>query len=359
MRQMLLLTCLALAACSERAPTPIVPAALQVGTLKSVFVMTNRAPATQGQFGFERSFTSTRMRLTVSIPPEREAGTISDGQDRPNPVKDFALAARSDYEERAAFRADIARSVRGTDGQVALFVHGYNNGFSDPAFRISQLAHDLELQGTLAAFSWPSRGNVLGYEYDDDSTMFSRDPLQDMLLDVASANPRELILVAHSMGSFLLMETLRQIELQQPGWTARNVDGVILMSPDLGVDVFRAQVRAFQDWPQPFVIFVSGRDRVLQLSAVIRGEEVRLGNLTDPTPLENLPVQIIDISAFEDRKSGNHFTVAGSPALLKLLNAAQELNRDFARARGPTVLSLPGTRRVLRNASQIQLIPPG
>jgi len=268
------------------------------------------------------------------------------------------LTDRGDYSDRSAFRLDLRKSIQRTNGQVTLFVHGYNNSFADPAFRISQLAHDLELPATLTAFSWPSRGNPLGYEYDDDSTMFSRDPLQDMLFDLASANPRELILVAHSMGSFLLMETLRQIELQQPGWTARNVSAVILMSPDLGVDVFRAQASAFADWPQPFVIFVSGRDRVLQLSAVLRGEEVRLGNLVDPEPLGELPVQIIDISAFDDRKSGNHFVVAGSPALLKLLGAAQELNRDFARDRTASVLSLPGTPRVLRNATQVRLAPP-
>jgi len=57
--------CFALTACSERGPTPIVPEAAEVGTLKSVFVMTNRAPAQEGQFGFERSFDPSRMMLTV------------------------------------------------------------------------------------------------------------------------------------------------------------------------------------------------------------------------------------------------------------------------------------------------------
>lgn len=354
----LVVLCSGLAACSAPGPTPLVPEAIDVGTPKRVFVATNRVPEDQGQFGFDRSFNATRMALTVTVPPDRDPGTVSDGKDRPNPNTHFTIAKRDDFADARSFRAALANDLQRTDGQLALFVHGYNNTFTDPSFRIAQMAHDLQLPSTLAAFSWPSRGNPLGYEYDDESIMFSRDMLEDMLLDLVAAGPQDLVLVAHSMGSALLMEALRQIELADPGWTKRNVSGVVLMSPDLDVDVFRAQMRAFGGVPDAFVIFVSERDLVLRFSARLRGDEVRLGNLTDPEPLADLPVQIVDISAFSDRKSGNHFITAGSPALMAVIRGARDLDRGFAQARPSGALILPGTRRVLQSATQIELLPP-
>ncbi|MEL7097428.1 MAG: alpha/beta fold hydrolase [Pseudomonadota bacterium] len=349
-----------LAACTDdRGVSPIVPEAAQIGTVRDVYVVTNRAPHDTHIFGIERAFSSSYLRLGVSIPPQRTPGTVRNGHSKPNPRADFTLVSRTDHPDRAQFRADLARGVQASQRKAAtLFVHGYNNTFVDPVFRLAQLAHDLQLPSALVALSWPSRAQPLGYQYDTDSTYFSRDMMQDTLFDIAATNPSEFVLVGHSMGSVVVMETLRQIELAQPGWAARNLDGVILMSPDLDVDVFRQVMRSFKEVPQPFIIMVSGRDQALRLSAWIRGDEVRVGNLTDLEPLANLPVQIIDLSNFESFSTGNHLTAAASPAVLSILNAAREFNRDFAGGAQREFDALPGQRRILRNASKIILLPP-
>jgi len=105
-----------------------------------------------------------------------------------------------------------------TRREVVVFVHGFNNSFSDAAFRMAQLGHDLELPGAHVSYAWPSRANPLGYGYDQDSALFARDGLADLLETVRGAGQPDVIVVAHSMGSTLLMETFRQLEIVRPGW---------------------------------------------------------------------------------------------------------------------------------------------
>ena len=96
-----------------------------------------------------------------------------------------------------------------------------------------------------------------------------------------------------------------------------NLAGVVLISPDIDIDVFRAQARAIPKLPQPFVVFTSERDRILRLSARLSGQTDRLGTLTDVTRVADLPITFLDVAAF-NRGSG-HFNVGNSPALLRLL----------------------------------------
>jgi len=97
-----------------------------------------------------------------------------------------------------------------------------------------------------------------------------------MLLTINQHTTHKIILVAHSMGARLTMETLRQLELSRPGWSARALDGVLLISPDVNIDVFRSQAARFQTWPEPFVIFASRQDRFLRISAALRGRTLTL-----------------------------------------------------------------------------------
>src|SRR5690606_21964579 len=152
---------------------------------------------------------------------------------------------------------------------------------------------------------------------------FARDGLIDMLHQVRAAAPRRIILMAHSMGSHLLMETLRQMALTHDP-TLAQIGGVILISPDVDVELFRQQVRTIGDLPQPFMIVTSQRVRVLALSASLTGERSRLGNLPDATEVEGLGVTLVDVSAFG--QGAGHFTAGSSPALIGLLGQMNAVN---------------------------------
>ena len=336
LRTLSFIALLLLVSCSSRTDGPILPTALGFGDIKTIFLGTTRAMKSDGTFGFGRSEELQMMRVGVSVPSERELGTIPDGRSRPDPRRHFVKPEREMYQNGGDFLGDVKDSFQSSTPdtrEVTVFIHGYNNSFTDAAFRMAQLAQDLELPGAFVSYAWPSRGNPLGYEYDRDSALFARDGLERLLRMLASADNPGQVLVAHSMGSALLMETLRQIEIAEPGWVGRNIPGVILIAPDLNPAVFRGQIGAFQTVPDPFVIMVSRKDRVLRLSARIRGDQERLGNLQDSKAVSDLPVSIVDVSEFAEG-NGNHFTAGSSPALLQLFRRSADLDREFLRGRG-------------------------
>ncbi|WP_299586127.1 alpha/beta fold hydrolase [uncultured Tateyamaria sp.] len=350
MRWIVFVAMLALIGCSDRTAAPIVPEALDYGLNKPLFIGTTRAVNDAGEYGIGRSNELSLMRAVVSIPPQRTLGSVSDGFDSPKPERDFAFAQLSRFPTKTGF-ADRLRNDMDKTRDVTVFVHGFNNSFSDSAFRMVQLAHDLELPGAHVSYSWPSRGNPLGYEYDQDSALFARDGLAELLTTIRSAGQPNIIVVAHSMGSALVMETFRQLEIAEPGWVGRNVEGVVLMSPDVNIEVFRSQFERLQTVPDPFVVIVSRKDAVLRLSSRLRGEKSQLGNIQNADDVADLPITILDVSAFSDRRSGNHFVAGSSPALIQLLRNTPELDRKFLRGRSGATVVLPGQRRVSANTA--------
>lgn len=359
-RQMLILmTASGVSACADRFHAPLVPQAGAVGIVRPVFVATNRVPEPGGWFTTERSERTSYMRLEVSIPPTHQKGRIHNGYDHPNPETDFTVAARRDLSDRQAFRTALSQAIRNAPPdrrEIAVYIHGYNNSFFDGVFRTAQIIHDFDVPATAVHFSWPSATHPLGYTYDRDSVLFARDALEQLLYDLRAAGPRRIILIAHSLGSMLLMETLRQIEIADPGWSKRSLGGVVLISPDLDVELFRMQAKRFGGLPQPFAIITSNRDRALALSARINGAAARLGNLTDPEVLGDFPVTLVDVSEFSARGT-NHFTIGTSPALISLINNSATLGVAFQSDRSARSGLLPGTVLTVRNATQMILSP--
>jgi esterase/lipase superfamily enzyme len=349
--------------CTDRSFTPTVPQALGIGTPKTIFAATNREPLKNGNYGAQRSADLNLLELTVSIPPEHKPGTLKFGYAKPNPESEFTMAGRHSFADEAAFaarlRAELAK-VPPKEREVTVFVHGYNSTQAETAFRAAQLTHDIDIPGATVIYSWPSKGRALGYAYDSDSVLYSRDGLEHLLRSLRHSGARRVVVVAHSMGGLLTMETLRQIEIRTPGWTANNLGGVILMSPDLDVDVFHSQIQQFAKVPQPFLVFVSRKDNILTLSQRLRGHDSRgrLGNLNNIDDVSDLPIEIIDTTAFADEAESQHFVAATSPALVALLNGARETSDTFSH--NPDLLRkiLPGQIIVYDNAVRVDLDRP-
>lgn len=335
MRGLLVLGLLAsLASCTDRSFTPVMPEALEVGRAYTVFAATSREAEDNGTFGYGRSDKLSLLELTVSIPPLHTPGDLKFGYAEPNPRRQFTLAGQRQFADADAFRTRIADSVRGLprgQREVTVFVHGYNATQAETAFRAAQIAHDINLPGALVIYSWPSRASALGYAYDNDSMLFARDGLERLLRDLRASGTNRIILVAHSMGSALTMETLRQMDIADPGWPARELGGLVLVSPDLDIEVFRSQVKRISRLPDPFVLFASGKDRILDLSARLRGtrKQDRLGSIENTDRISDLPIQIVDTTPFSKSAGSSHFVPATSPALIALLNRITTLNQTF------------------------------
>lgn len=349
-----------LSACVDRGVTAIMPSALGIGSIHDVHIATLRRPSGNGWFGRERADGLSFTTLQISVPPEHKRGVIKSGFAKPDPMQDFTVAGRQDAANEAGFIANLRKkllSLPPRDREITLYVHGYNNSFLEGVYRSAQMMHDFKLPGIAVHYSWPSAANPLGYTYDRDSVLFARDGLERLLRDLHGAGARKIVLVGHSLGTMLVMETLRQIEIRETGWTKRALGGVVLIAPDLDVDVFRSQADRFAALPEPFAIFVNARDRALQLSARINGAAARLGNLTDAKELGAYPVTVVDVSAFADGAGARHFTLGTSPILIQLLGQSADLSAAFQRDRAGRSGLLPGTVISVQNATQLILSP--
>lgn len=357
-----ILIVLSIAGCEPRGSIVIDPAAASVGDVETVFIGTTRGadPETGEEFGKIRNQEIRFVRLDVSIPPDRKLGEIKWPRPvgRPDPMTQFLAVDEDIYPKAADFRADLARALakeaRGAR-EAVVYVHGFNNNFAEGTYRLAQLGHDLGTRGVSVHYSWPSRGHPLAYAYDRDSALFARDGLEDLLREVEAAGAEHMLLVAHSMGAALTMETLRQLAIEKNHSLLNKISGVALISPDIDVDVFRAQAIRVGNLPQPFIIFTSKRDHALALSSRLTGQHDRLGNVTDIEEVADLKVTVLDTTAFST--GAGHFNAGNSPALLLMLGRLSEIDTAFTGDRTGRPGLLPGAVLTLQNATQIILSP--
>lgn len=347
-------------ACTPRGTIAVEPEAASVGQQRAVFYATTRSETeAPGVFyGTDRMAEPSYGRFDISVPPDRRTGDVSYPDASPDPKSDFLATEATRYADRADFRRALTRDLRALppgERDVVLFVHGFNSTFAEGVIRLAQLAEDLSLPGVAVHYAWPSLNNPLGYSHDRDSVLFGRDGLETLLDETRTAGAEDIILVGHSLGSLMVMETLRQIEIGEGGAASRSVEGVILMSPDIDVDLFRMQAQRVGDLPQPFLIFTSQRDRALQLSARLTGQRERLGNLSDVERVADLDVTMLDVSNFRD--GTRHLTPATSPTLIALMQDLGSLNAAFQGEQAGRPGLLPGTVLTVQNATQIILSP--
>ncbi|KEP70333.1 hypothetical protein DL1_17395 [Thioclava dalianensis] len=354
-RILLLLVLVALSACAPRGRLAYLnhpdPAA------REIYVGTTRAPdlETGNPFGWGRSLDLRLARFAVATPPDHTIGKIDypKAGERADPGTQFMISSAQIDMKQSLFRADLHAALQRNGGQAVVFVHGFNNDFSEGLYRMAQLGTDFNIPGVLVHYSWPSRANVLGYAYDRDSVLFARDGLVRLLDELKASGATHIMLIGHSLGAELTMEALRQEALARDQSLLSRLNGVILVSPDIAVDVFKTQVRTIGKLPQPFVIFTSQKDRALRLSARLTGQSDRLGNLENVDRLAQYRITVINTAAFNT--GDGHFNVADSPALIRILdragNIAKVLEGD---QKGRTSLA-SGVVLTVENATQIVL----
>ncbi|MER9401493.1 alpha/beta hydrolase [Mesorhizobium sp. M0615] len=292
----------------------------------TMLVATSRKPSGDPAtlFTGERSPTLSLTDLTISIPPNRLSGTVEWPKKLPpNPQKEFAVVAAKNLSIPQA--GDWLHSHNST-GHVLVFVHGFNNRYEDSVFRFAQFVHDSGAKVTPILFTWPSRASVLDYNYDKESTNFSRTAFERALK--ALANDRtvtDITVMAHSMGTWLAMEGLRQMALQD-GRVSPKIRNVILASPDLDVDVFGRQWTELGPEKPKFTIMISRDDRALAISRLISGDVDRVGQI-DPSKepykskLQAAGITVIDLTNVKTDDRLNHSKFAESPEIVKLLGS--------------------------------------
>jgi esterase/lipase superfamily enzyme len=309
---------------------PVTSADVPGTTKVDMLVATTRAPSQDPGilFSGERADGLSMTDIKVSIPPDtqRQIGQVQWPKKLPaNPAHEFAtLSVRPITKPAEAhnwLRAHLPPSRK-----VIVFVHGFNNRYEDAVYRFAQIVHDAGAPIAPVLFTWPSRASVFDYNYDKESTNYSRSALENMLRRIArDPQVSDVTVMAHSMGTWLAMESLRQMAIRD-GRIAAKIHNVVLASPDMDVEVFRRQwMELGTDRPR-FTVFVSQDDRALKISRVLAGKVDRLGQINpnaEPyrSELTAAGITAIDLTALKSGDPLNHGKFADSPQVVQMIGA--------------------------------------
>ncbi|MEM1236394.1 MAG: alpha/beta fold hydrolase [Pseudomonadota bacterium] len=290
---------------------------IEAASVQNVFVASSRLPAPVSVDASQDRETELKYaRYDVSIPPTHALGQIEWPDAEPDANTDFVVVGEQDFASESELLAAIRKE---RDDEILVFIHGYNNTSSEALYRFAQVGHDFQTPTPMLLFAWPSAGQPQGYVYDLSSVSFSRDPLADLLTEISRKTNKKIALIAHSMGSHLAMEVMRQLALTGRRDVLNDLDVVALLSPDIDPDVFRSQATVIGELPDPFVIMTSQNDRALSLSAFLNVGRQRVGNLTEAEDVEGFDITIFDFSAVADGSSGDHLVPFTSPAAIALM----------------------------------------
>jgi esterase/lipase superfamily enzyme len=337
-----LLASLALGACGT-------PRVLDISTAPStdvagkveIFVATTRQAAAEPiYFNGERASKLAFARLDFTVPRTHKPGELELPDSGPgDPAKHFAVT-RVERLDLAPIVADVRREImrRPPDQRdVLIFVHGFNTNFADAAYRFAQIVYDSGFKGVPVLFTWPSRGEVLAYPYDRESAIYSRDFLELNLRAISrDLGTTRMDILAHSMGTMLTMEALRQASIRGDGSFGGKLRDVMLAAPDVDLDVFKTMMRQTK---RPVTVFVSADDRALDFSRRFAGDKTRLGAVSAKdteiiAELDKLGARIIDLSEVSTSDRLNHGKFASSPKVVQLIGQRLQADRGIATA-GP------------------------
>lgn len=296
-----------------------------------------------------RSASLNYAALTVSIPKHHKPGDIEWPDQYPaDPMYQFITTDRQVYDERDFISEIRSQARRGGEeaGNVLVFVHGFNTRYEESVYRFAQVVHDSHFEGTAVLFAWPSRGSAPLYLADREASTYSRDYFEKALMDIASLpEVREVNILAHSMGSWLTVETLRQAKMKGHGNFGGKLGEVILAAPDLDVTVFRTQLDVIGSLPRPMTVLISGDDKALALSTFLAGGVERAGNLTADDArviagAKRYNLRVVDLTRVHDGDdSTNHSKVFKSAAVVSAVGEGLRKEAEGKAAPGGGVVS--------------------
>ena len=295
---------------------------IPVSTNYEVFFATNRALG-QGGFNYDRSAQMAYGRTNVSVPPFHKRGKIEYPGDIRNPLREFGhdklMLSKGQSDFVLQINARLANKPAGKR-DVVVFVHGYNNTFDEALYLNTQLLHDASKNYLPVMFTWPSRGKGTGYLRDKDSVLYSRAAFESLLTQMQNSNAESFTVIGHSIGSLLIMETMRQNAIRKStSWS--KLRSVILVAPDIDRDLFNQQVRDMNGFKKPLFVISSEDDILLRVSNAIAGGDLRLGAAESEDEIGVDGVTIKSVTYANDKFSTNHMTAFQKSEILDYIGS--------------------------------------
>lgn len=176
------------------------------------------------------------------------------------------------------FKSNISKD------DVLIFIHGFNTSFSSAAIRCAQLAHDTNFKGKAVFYSWSSHESSFNPSYNDDKkrAVENFELFADFLQGIASTTDKNIHIVAHSMGTYILMHSLaildKRIQLDNNILHSRRtrLNGkifkqVILAAPDIEKDSYHRNFSKhnFSKMAERYTLYSTENDYVLRVSKIV------------------------------------------------------------------------------------------
>jgi esterase/lipase superfamily enzyme len=139
-------------------------------------------------FTGERAVDPSFAEITVSVPGKRnrKIGEVAWPKKLPpNPETDFATLMAEEVSAEDAKKWLNASVAKNSDKSGLIFIHGFNNRVEDSVYRFAQIVEDSGIHSTPVLATWPSRGSLLAYGYDRESTNHARNALESLFQDMA------------------------------------------------------------------------------------------------------------------------------------------------------------------------------
>jgi esterase/lipase superfamily enzyme len=272
-----------------------------------VLYATSRKQATPGYFGPERGDSLVLGKCIVTIPPGHRKGDLESPQwwkfqFSYDANRDVVLQSVNNLSARDFYSAFDADS----SDQALIFIHGFNTTFENAIRTTAQIKYDLSFVGPAVSFSWPSLGKPLPIPYTVDGTNaeWTVPMFVSFLKSVlAGLGKKKLVLIAHSMGSRVLMNGM--IRLSNGQEAPRSINNIVLAAPDVDRDVFIDLASQFKHRNEHMTLYASSRDEALVFSKKVNGH-IRAGDTTKGITI--VPdVDTIDVSSVDTSFIGHSY----------------------------------------------------
>jgi len=258
------------------------PSAAPLFAVVRVFYATNRAITkvlgTQPIYGSERASKLSMGVCDVSIPREHRMGELESPsvwrfEFRQDPTQHIVVLRVCEQSSDSIVEQIGRKAFSSQNGDVLIFIHGFNVTFEDATRRTAQLSYDLAFDGAPILFSWPSQGSLTGYVPDEATASAAITPLEEVVSSVLRiAKVKRVHFVAHSLGSRILAEVLANLVSKLPADQAAKLTQVVFAAPDEDSDRFHSLIdRLLGGSSGRVTLYSSSNDEAMSVSHKLHG----------------------------------------------------------------------------------------
>ncbi len=329
-----------------------------------VFYATNRAQIERGSkasYGTKPADSLQFGRATILIPDTlikrqglrraKAAGLLDRGTGKLTAaaeLKLLRLAPQKNFADLAAQAIQTMKLAGTFKNQMLVVIHGYNASFDDALLRAAQITFDLEFDGVLVPFSWPSQGTLSGYSQDEKSAAAAADKLIVLLQKLAiHMRGKKLHIIAHSMGNRVLLRALERLSKSDANWQSvfgkLELGEIIWAHPDVDQKAFANLTKRFAARGAAMTLYSTRDDWALWASKLLHGvkragSELVLVRGVDTIDITGMKAADIGWFGFDL----NHNVFVRNPALFG------EITRLMLTGRRPVDLRSPAFRKASR-----------